>query len=122
MPEAGGNSKPYDFMVSAYKSRTKEWSDGFKATNIRFIPNVIPGFDDSLSYRHGTREWLVTRSGSTPEKFQMMCEAIKPYIDPNNKMLMITAWNEFAEGSVIEPTKEHGFSYLEVIKQTFTTK
>ena len=49
----------------------------------------------------------------------MMCEAIKQYINPNNKMLMITAWDEFAEGSVIEPTKEHGFSYLEVIKQTF---
>jgi hypothetical protein len=121
MPAAGGNSTSYDFMVSAYKSRTKDWSEEVKAANISFIPNVIPGFDDSLSYRHGTRGWLITRSGSTPKKFQMMCEAIKQYINPNNNMLMITAWNEFAEGSVIEPTKEYGFSYLEVIKQTFTT-
>ena len=122
MPEAGGKSTSYNIMVSTYKLQTNSWSQKAKATNISFIPTVIPGFDDSLSFQHRTRDWLVTRPGSTPKKFQTMCEAIKPYIDPNNKILMITAWNEFAEGSVIEPTKEFGFSYLEVIKQTFATQ
>lgn len=119
MPEAGGKSTPYDAMVSSYISLTQDWAQGAEEAGIDFVPNVIPGFDDSLSYQHGTREWLIVRSGNTLEKFQQMCEGIKQYIDLDNKMLMVAAWNEFAEGSVLEPTKENGFAYLDVLREVY---
>jgi hypothetical protein len=37
------------------------------------------------------------------------------------KILMIEAWNEFGEGSYIEPTKKWGFGYLEAIKKAFAS-
>jgi hypothetical protein len=32
---------------------------------------------------------------------------------------VICCWNEFGEGSYIEPTQKNGFSYLEKIKKVF---
>jgi hypothetical protein len=51
-----------------------------------------------------------------------MLSGAKQILDTNNlmpKILMIEAWNEFGEGSYIEPTKKWGFSYLETIKNVF---
>jgi len=52
-----------------------------------------------------------------------MLRGAKQFMDSNAsvpKILMIEAWNEFGEGSYIEPTKKWGFSYLEAIKKVFT--
>lgn len=35
------------------------------------------------------------------------------------KMITICAWNEYGEGSYINPSKEFGYSYLEAIKEVF---
>src|SRR5664279_5607875 len=34
----------------------------------------------------------------------------------------VNAWNEWPEGSVLEPEKEHGYGNLEAIKAVFGTK
>jgi len=122
MAVAGGQTTPYEVLVSSSISLTKDWVQGTTAEGIGLIANVIPGFDDSLSYKHGTRDFLVVRPGSTPEKFKQMCEGVKPYIDPQNNVLMVTAWNEFSEGSVIEPTKENGFAYIDALRDVFCKK
>ena len=38
-------------------------------------------------------------------------------VDRSNRV--ICCWNEFGEGSYIEPTKKDGFSYLEKVKKVF---
>ena len=37
-------------------------------------------------------------------------------------MLFIEAWNEFGEGSYIEPHRQYGFGYLEAIREVFAPK
>ena len=120
-PSAGGSTSSYDAFVASFLSLTNSWKNGANAQGLSFVPVVSPGENDSLSYQHGTRDWLVAHSGSTPDKFKTMINGIKSYADSqNNKMLMIEAWNEFSEGSVIEPTQENGFGYLQSIKQSLT--
>lgn len=56
--------------------------------------------------------------GSTPGKFgkylSLLAEDRKRnYVDD---VIVVNAWNEWAEGAVLEPTEHDGFAYLEAIK------
>lgn len=71
-------------------------------------------FDNSA--RKGKKA-LIMR-GSSPEKFE---KYLKQLIEDNkrnydNNFLIINAWNEWAEGAILEPTEENKFGYLEAIK------
>jgi hypothetical protein len=114
-----GDEASYDTMVSAYSSLWSQWANAAKELSVPIIPSAIPGFDDTLSYEHKTRDWLVVRTDASPSKFKQMLEGVKSHIDTQLKMLLITAWNEFAEGSIIEPTENNGFSYLDTIRDLF---
>ena len=41
---------------------------------------------------------------------------------PNNRILTINAWNEWTEGSYLEPDTVHGMRYLEAIRKVFGPK
>lgn len=60
--------------------------------------------------RHGKSGYVVM----PPDKDMVMkyLECVR-----DDDMLLINAWNEWAEGMVLEPTKEEGFRYLEWIRE-----
>jgi len=120
MPTINGRLTSYDQMVDGYIKANRIWAEQVERIGVKYIPVVTPGFNDTLSYKHGTRNWLVVRGGTTPHKFRKMCEGVKECVDQRIKMIMIEAWNEFAEGSVIEPTIEYRFAYLEVVRDVFS--
>lgn len=112
----GSRVADYNSMVDTYLDFFKEASK--TSRSLPYIVPASPGFDD--------RPWYggqaTVRSDPTPEKFEKMLSGAKSLLDDPRttpKILMIEAWNEFAEGSTIEPTKKWGFSYLEAIKKIF---
>lgn len=112
----GSRVADYNSMVDTYLDFYKE-----AVKTSRLIPYIVPaspGFDD--------RPWYggqaTVRSEPTPEKFEKMLSGAKSLLDDSRtapKILMIEAWNEFAEGSIIEPTKKWGLRYLQAIKNIF---
>lgn len=90
-------------------------SDGF------FIVPITSGWDKSPW--GGSSDPLHDKSVSTPEEFEGHLLAAKSVLrnnsDKTHKMAVICCWNEYGEGSYIEPTKKHGFSYLQKIKNVF---
>jgi len=111
--------KPYDTMVEGYTDLSKWWSTQAKKYSKKIIPPLTTGFDNSIMYEKGIDNWLVVRTKSTFEGYKRMCEGIKPFIDPELKMVVGGAWNEFQEGWAIEPTKEFRSSYLDVLYDVF---
>ena len=56
-------------------------------------------------------------NGATPEKFSnYLTKQINKAINRNSEFLFINAWNEWAEGTYLEPDKKHGYQYLEAVK------
>jgi hypothetical protein len=73
--------------------------------------------------------FMNTMSGNTPERFQEALALTKQRLlaDPQGpRILNINAWNEWTEGSYLEPDTVHGMKYLEAVREvvgaTKTTK
>lgn len=74
----------------------------------RFIHGLFFSWDNSP--RHGYNGYVIT----PPHK-----ETILRVLDKfrNDDYIFVNAWNEWAEGMVLEPTEEHGYEYLEIIRE-----
>jgi hypothetical protein len=88
------------------------------------IPYIVP-----MTQGWDKRPWggssnpLHDQSGGNPESFEKHLLAarnlMETYQDQTQRMGVICCWNEFGEGSNIEPTKKDGFIYLEKIRKIF---
>jgi len=75
-----------------------------------------------------SRPWhgdsALARTGRTPELFRRHLADARQFIESNAgralPVALIEAWNEFGEGSYIEPHREFGFGYLDAIRDVFT--
>lgn len=54
--------------------------------------------------------------GATPEKFGNYMEALLKKPSALN-MVVVNAWNEWAEGAYLEPDEKYGYAYLEALKR-----
>ena len=80
--------------------------------NICSFSNIIHGmfFEWDNTPRHKNRGYIIS-----PISKSMFFEYMKRI--ENEKYLFINAWNEWAEGMILEPTMENGYKYLEWIKE-----
>jgi hypothetical protein len=64
--------------------------------------------------------------GNTPLRFGDALRSAKQFLDSSpdlkTKMLTVNSWNEWTEGSYLEPDIEHGYAYLEQIHAVFGKK
>lgn len=98
-----------------------------KKLGLPYYPNVSMGWDSSprtcQSDIHANLGIAFTPMvvGNTPQAFKHALQRIKSFIDEqcNHKILNINSWNEWTEGSYIEPDVLNGMAYLEAIKEVF---
>lgn len=78
------------------------------------------GWDNTARYR----EKATVYHGCSPENFKTFFEGLikeEEKKHPENKqMVYINAWNEWAEGTYLEPDTDYGFAYLEAVKEVLT--
>lgn len=81
----------------------------------RRVPGAFTGWDNTP--RKGKRGLVV--QGASPAIFkECMSKQIKRAREIYHKdMIFVAAWNEWAEGSMLEPDKKNGYAYLEAIKE-----
>jgi hypothetical protein len=98
---------------------TAKWTEWDKTFKISYCPHVSIGWDSNPRFPVQKQDLIVNNK---PEYFKLFLQKAKEYIDkhPNQpKLITINAWNEWAEGSFLEPDKRHGFGYLEAVKEVF---
>jgi len=88
------------------------WRSEMNSNGTRFIPNAYPGFNNTLN-EGATPPWVTLARNETAFK-EMLGIALK-YTDSNLRIVMITSWNEWMEGTVIEPSMEEGELFLHVV-------
>lgn len=108
-----GHSIPYEDMVAHFES---VWQACTRKPPLPYIVPVGSNWDNRPRARQKAR----VIAGKTPELFEKMCRTSLQYIDARNNLAIIEAWNEWGEGSFIEPDREFGFAFLDRVRKVYT--
>ncbi len=90
----------------------QKYSDFAKDRELAFFPNLMPGYDDTKLMDANSP--VLSRAGG--DFYKRFGEIAKEYLDPEFPVVLITSFNEWHEGTEIEPSKEYGKKYLELTK------
>ncbi|WP_417070255.1 glycoside hydrolase family 99-like domain-containing protein [Niveibacterium terrae] len=112
------NAEGYAQFDAAYQ---QNWKWILQKASLPYIVPMSSGWD-SRPWKNGVAS-KHDDSMSSPDQFESHLLAAKKVMDgypgKTRKMGVICCWNEFGEGSYIEPTKKDGFSYLEKVRKVF---
>lgn len=118
---AGRRPEDYIRYGAASLSLRDNWDS---LLEIPFFPCVSIGWDNTPRYPHMGKESVV-HYNSTPESFEALLIKAKEYADSHQdqpKLIVINAWNEWVEGSYLEPDMKWGYGYLEAVKNVMGSK
>ena len=79
---------------------------------LRLVPNAMPGYDDTPLRGVGRVTINRRRGDFYRESFQVAA----PFVDDEQPMLLITSFNEWHEGTELEPSDEYGEKYLDLTR------
>jgi hypothetical protein len=106
----------------------EHWYQAAAEFGVPYYPNVTMGWDSSPRchqsdpFENRGYPFMSTMTGNTPEMFRMALDRGKRFLDgeqDRQKTLTINCWNEWTEGSYLEPDMVHGTKYLEAIMEIF---
>ena len=107
------------------------WDRALKMFNVPYFPNVTMGWDPSprCDQRDTLRQFRLSfhehHQGQHPGAFPHGAgddQAPTAGAEPNGpRILNINCWNEWTEGSYLEPDTVNGMKYLEAVRDVFGT-
>ena len=116
-----------DYMGYAERAMA-DWPKFTEEFRLPYWPNVTMGWDSSprTVQSDGFEEvgypYTPVLTGNTPLAFRAVLQRAKIFLDrrtSQSKILTINAWNEWTEGSYLEPDTVYGMAYLEAIRAVF---
>ncbi len=105
----------------------KYWTKAETMFDVPYYPNVTMGWDSSPradqndSFGNFGYPFMHTISGNTPERFQKALYTVKQRLvrSKGPHILTINCWNEWTEGSYLEPDTRNGMGYLNAVKNVY---
>ena len=122
----------YSWGLTNLDENYVRWAEGGVAYRERWdsilqipvLPNVSMGWDNSLRHPDFGREHVV-HLGNSPESFGMYLQEAREFLDQRPEqppLIILNAWNEWIEGSYLEPDMKWGYGYLEAVKKIMSGK
>jgi hypothetical protein len=84
-----------------------------RAQGMRLIPNAMPGYDDTPL--RGTERVTINRRRG--QFYRDYWRVASEFVGPDQPFLLITSFNEWHEGTELEPSTEYGDMYLRLTRE-----
>ncbi|MGQ9731470.1 MAG: glycosyltransferase WbsX family protein [Candidatus Zipacnadales bacterium] len=103
------------------------WEQTEKRFGLPYYPNVTVGWDSSPrtvqseAFSNLGYPFTPIMTGHTPDRFRESLQMVRDRLEETQgpHILNINAWNEWTEGSYLEPDTVYGLKYLEAIREIF---
>ncbi len=109
------------------------WDEAEARFDLPYFPNVTMGWDPSPrtvqsdAYLNAGYPFTPVLANNTPERFRVALQLVKARMAAGRataspgepQVLTLNAWNEWTEGSYLEPDTHDGYGYLEAIRDVF---
>jgi hypothetical protein len=109
IPGFGGSILSYPALVRDAIGKLE------RGTSDRYYPGVMVNFDNTARRQASPDIWF----GSNPYTFRRWLAAAVASVahrDPEHRLVFINAWNEWAEGAVLEPSDRFGSTFLQAVR------
>ena len=110
-PRYNGIVRSYDKMIrNALLNLHNARSNGSSSTPL--FPGVCPSWDNHARRQKGAMSFY----GATPRKYgkwlKAACDYTIQHNAPDERIVFVNAWNEWAEGAHLEPDRYFGYAFL----------
>lgn len=116
----GGYMPDGNYLGGSYEKQIEliygEWFRWCKAKDIPLIPYVTPEFDARLVSWGDPAEIPLPRS---PDLFRERVKIAMKYSGLAGT-IAVGSWNDFFESHALEPSREYGFTYLDIVRDCVT--
>jgi hypothetical protein len=116
---------PYHEVALAMQ---RYWDNATATIPLPYFPNVTMGWDSSprtrqdLPFTPAGYPYMAVLGENTPAAFAAALGEARAWLDAHPEsqgILTINAWNEWTEGSYLEPDTTYGMAYLEAVRSVF---
>lgn len=111
-----------DFAATVYDWRVfVERSEQYKQPGYKLYRSVCPAWDNTARRKNRGTIFL----NSSPKLYQRWLENAINYTvqqnpDPDQRLVFVNAWNEWAEGAHLEPDQRYGYAYLQATRDALS--
>ena len=105
----------YDWRDLAGRRKNRE------QPHYKLLRGVCPAWDNTARRKNKSTIFV----NSAPSRYQRwleaaICDTAERQANPDERLVFINAWNEWAEGAYLEPDRRFGYAYLEATRMALT--
>lgn len=108
--EFGGNIYDYRDVVARYVNKRPDYYTAFRGTMLSWDNTARRGVNSNVFHYANPKEYSKWLTG--------IIDYTTNYNDKEYQYIFINAWNEWAEGTHLEPDEKYGTQYLQVTKDS----
>ena len=99
-----------------------EWKYLDETFDVPYYPEVSMGWDSSPRFAQMPETYRACDE-NTPENIEKALRLAKDYVDTHDglkvPLVVLNSWNEWTEGTYLQPDDLNGYGYLEAVKRVF---